>query len=447
MKVDTVQVRDTVMPKYVRMEDEICLQREIKRRRNFYIFILQVILHGVEFGIVESGLWAFMIGDGALSYSNMFYNAASLLSPFLLCIPVVNFVVRKNNPRSSLILINIFILFGTCCFIVPSIPAFPIIGRFLHALNFIVRVIIINEVSREYSTNDVSQRIASLLLGFNSGYLIGCTAKEIFPTISWMGNFHNNYPHVTYIVFMLFNVVQIVALTKHAPNSAIDNPNEFSADTEKEIIETEIFTTTQKADHDYSFSMKFSYEAIVLIVMSFQNGFGSSLLVQALRLIIPELGIMNTVIDFYCIGDALIHMALLTFVVIMKVSSGGMYFYCVCSIVCCFATNIFIIFVSNAGPLKLLMLAFSGILYSCYSTMLQLSVITTLNKLLVSEKQALGESVRMVCTFCGKFLILCAHEYVTKYFLYFAIFNIFCALILLIIMFRRRIIYRNPIPL
>lgn len=145
---------------------------EWKKKHTFYTFIAQAFLYGLATTVVQTSCWEYVNSLVHPSNRQLFYGITSsvvFIGPMLFGACVLKWIRRSRELRSSMFLFNMALLVGTICYMVPSHPILPVIGRFFNGSILIVQSIMYSEMTRAYPDERLKVRIQIFITSVTLG--------------------------------------------------------------------------------------------------------------------------------------------------------------------------------------------------------------------------------------------------------------------------------------
>ena len=188
---------------------------KIKRKQTLIVFIIQLILMGLDYGIILPTL-SFYLAEVDAHNKNILYGLAFglyTISGLVGSIVFGKIADDTRNIRAIMFVIMSSVIIGGIVYSL-GFSAYPvIIGRFFAGLGMAFDTVATGELARSYNEKDLTSIIATYNIGGSIGWLVAPGLNIIFKDF----NIHLGYWHITYknagplIISAVLAFVQIFA--------------------------------------------------------------------------------------------------------------------------------------------------------------------------------------------------------------------------------------------
>ena len=413
-----------------------------KRRRTFNVYLVQALLHGVEFSIVQGSLWVYLksvIGNSERKLWYAVINASVFVWPIFAGSFIGKWIDKTRRVQLCLLICNWFILIGTCLYILPFSPFLLLGGRILQGLNYTVRSIMISETARSYSDEELLKKINSLFLCKILGEFFGSLINMIFHNVDfWIGSLHFTYGNIPSLSLVFLFSIQIVLTICYS----YDLSHDFDVKSKKTtLLDAESTPTDRKIITSWMDGLKnIPYlKVAILLAMTFQSGGQLIIFPRILPVIIQNLGYNDNIVNVYLAGVSVTNMIIVLLMIKLEVSNAEVYYCGIIHLLSFIFACIAIILISNELNVYFnsLLLGINLFSFSVFIATRTFQVFT-LNKLYDSANQSFHESIRMSASLLGRLITALASPYIYDYFSYFAAENILITIAFLVFMFVKK---------
>ena len=106
------------------------------------------------------------------------------LSTFISGVTITRYVDRTRRIKQTIIVLCILGVIGNCLYIIPLSSLFPLFGRLIQGIGAVCMSIMVREVSRLYTTEDVVSKLSTMTICFYSTFTISPAANIAFKSVN-----------------------------------------------------------------------------------------------------------------------------------------------------------------------------------------------------------------------------------------------------------------------
>ena len=189
-------------------------QWERKRFSTLIAFAIQSLFLGIEYSFTFLTLWPYIKLYVKPESPKVMYgiiSACYLTSGIISSLILGRLVDKCRRVRCTMIVVNLFIIFGNICYAIPFNISYLMFGRLIAGVGGLLRSVIIGEISRVYEPNEVTSKYSVMGMTYSFGFIVGPAINFTFKSMSLkIGEIEVNclnFPSI--FIAMCFVMIQI----------------------------------------------------------------------------------------------------------------------------------------------------------------------------------------------------------------------------------------------
>lgn len=411
------------MPTSVNYEEWLVL-----RIKTVIVFVIETFLIGVDFSFVFLTSWSYQKEMVKSDHPLLFYSLTLFASfiPGIFATWIISRILdRSRNVRQLILIVNFIVMAGNLVYAVPFSPWLPVVGRLLAGFGLTTRSVMIGEVSRSYSSQDLPRAVSYLGSAHVIGYVMGPCINFIFKGI----HFHIGPLKVTYLNFpgiliaILFFVTQMIAMFTLSNLSKIyDLKKSEKSQDELEHNDESVYRNSstdclikKRNDEDESAlaterkkynttritkELLTNVDTCLLLLLSFFQNYLECLFYAWVPLIVIEklhwsvtsLGWINVAVAICAAGPCML-------IFLCRVTSQYMFWIGVCAQICLVIAQVTLVllrFFDHDNALDILLITLYCLSYLVLGVGEEVYLISTFAQLISSEYQMYAEGCRLI---------------------------------------------------
>ena len=146
----------------LKITDEAFKQWKKKRTSTFLVYCLVYLLHGMYAAFMNATIWVYVTRQIVNHNPYLVFgiiNAISFLPSIILNPLVAYFGDKYRRPKMLLYLTNILVIFGSVLYMIYFSVWYPIIGTFLLGCRSSLRPVLVGEIARSYSPDELVKKL------------------------------------------------------------------------------------------------------------------------------------------------------------------------------------------------------------------------------------------------------------------------------------------------
>lgn len=188
----------------------------IKRKHTAIGFGLHYVFIGFEFSIVLVNLWLYIETLVQPHHMKLYYSLISfsyIAISGVLTIFIARYADRSRNIRFLFFFTNSALIIGNLIYTLHFSPWLLILGRSIASVGFSQRSIVMGEMARCYTPEDLTKKVSLLSMVFSFGFLSAPGMNILFePVDFYIGNLHITFANASGLyVSVIFIVAQIIS--------------------------------------------------------------------------------------------------------------------------------------------------------------------------------------------------------------------------------------------
>lgn len=189
-------------------------QWERKRFSTLIAFAIQSLFLGIEYSFTFLTLWPYIKLYVKPESPKVMYgiiSACYLTSGIISSLILGRLVDKCRRVRCTMIVVNLFVIFGNICYAIPFNISYLMFGRLIAGVGGLLRSVIIGEISRVYEPNEVTSKYSVMGMTYSFGFIVGPAINFTFKSMSLkIGEIEVNclnFPSI--FIAMCFVMIQI----------------------------------------------------------------------------------------------------------------------------------------------------------------------------------------------------------------------------------------------
>ena len=311
------------------MNDLPSIDKWKRKRSTTYMMLLSLcFLNGAENSANVTTIWIYIRTLMKTDHPMFFYgliNTAYFI-PALTCSAMVARWADKTRRIKCCLIIAIYInMVGSILYIIPSSPFYAVAGKCLQGFSAVVKPLILGEIARSYTSNELQQRMPFLDVSYTIGFSLAPVVNTLFEhTDFWIGGIHITYGNVSGLVFLILYILLQVLVVIFAHDLSREYDLKQNIEDTMETNACDIKTTWI----DVLKKILKNYDTLFLMFLTLYSNYLDIAFFRMLPvLIIENLQYSYTSVNMSFTGFSIIHVLLSTVLVIYKVKNTGV-FYC-----------------------------------------------------------------------------------------------------------------------
>ncbi|XP_057292132.1 uncharacterized protein LOC130614710 [Hydractinia symbiolongicarpus] len=416
-----------------------------KRKQTLIAFTLQNVLIGTEFSLTFLTLWLYLKEMVKPDYPKVYYSAIS--SSYLLISMSSSLVIgrlsdRYRNVRRTAIVLNILAAFGNVIYALPFSPFLLLFGRLLSGFGGPLRSVIIGELARVYSNEELLSIYSVMGMAYSIGFVFGPGINFAFKSVNVeIGAWNITYLNLPSLFLAVLFIIQIMLTLyfvhdlskeydlKEEDGLSIKRSNAAQCDSQVTIsyFETEDSPLITKRCNNMPSTINvlkqlFSKLPTTLLLCSafFENYFVVSfdiwlplLVVDVLKWSIVELNLIVLLTGVSCIASCII----LIFKTPVDKTIYLLAIFSTISIIFSESTFMVLSYISNCLPLSITLWIIFGISYCFLIVTEEIFLVGCLAKMVSSHIQTYVDSIRLTMYRLGGLAALATSALIFDYIL------------------------------
>ena len=160
---------------------------KVKRKRTFIGFCFISASLGTEYSIIIPNLLYYLETIIKAKYPKLMFGlivSVYYLSALISGVTITRYVDRTRRIKQTIMVLCIFGVIGNCLYIIPLSSLFPLFGRLIQGIGAVCMSIMVGEVSRVYTTEDVVSKLSTMTICFYSTFTISPAANVPFKSVN-----------------------------------------------------------------------------------------------------------------------------------------------------------------------------------------------------------------------------------------------------------------------
>ena len=439
-----------------KITDEAFKQWKKKRTSTFLVYCLVYLLHGMHAAFMNATVWVYVTRqivnqDPYLVFGII--NAISFLPSVILNPLVAYFVDKYRRPKIMLYLSNILVILGSVLYMIYFSVWYPIIGTFLLGCRSSLRPILVGEIARSYSPDEL---VKKLPLFSNFIYLGLCPTSItliFFEKVDInIGGLHIQYGNICslFLITMAIIIQVLAVFYVHDLSKEYDLKQEEvekveDRDAKKALLKEQSPTHIEKVRRLFtSFDVVLSYSLAMIF------GYAEVAMLKYIPIVIlTKLDYSITVLNIGLCVNSLMSIVIMVVIVRVSITSKTAYYICIVS----FLSMIIVGFLftlmkpTNTYTINWVLFLLVYILFSVFYLAEDVFLICITAKLVKSDIQSFAESFRLSCRTVALMLAGLSIEMIAKHYHVFYFTLSIAVIVLFGLMVYRKATLQNPLPL
>ena len=440
----------------LKITDEAFKQWKKKRTSTFLVYCLVYLLHGMYAAFVNATIWVYVTRQIVNHNPYLVFgiiNAISFLPSIILNPLVAYFGDKYRRPKILLYLTNILIIFGSVLYMIYFSVWYPIIGTFLLGCRSSLRPILVGEIARSYSPDELVKKLPL----FSNFIYVGLCPTSIILIFFEKVDINIDGLHIQYgnicslFLIALAIIIQVLAVFYvHDLSKEYDFKQEEVEKVEdsvarKPLLEQQTPALIQKFRRLFT-----SFDVVLSYCLAMISGYAEMAMLKYIPIVIlTKLDYSIAVLNIGLCVNSLMSIVIMVVIVRVSISSKTAYYICIVS----FLSMIIIGFLftlmkpTNTYTINWILFLLISILFSVFYLAEDVFLICITAKLVKSDIQSFAEGFRMSCRTVALMLAGLSIEMIAKHYHVFCLTLSVVMFILFDLIIYKKATLQNPLPL
>ena len=385
---------------------------KLKRAQTLVSYLGQQFLVGLEYTIIQATLLHYLTIDMQSTHPIAHYGMVSsgrFVTSMFVTIAVSTWFDKKRRLKLATMSLSVAVGLGYALYMIPTSPYLAFVGCMLQGCNFAINALMNSEIIRVYEENEVQQMILLYMVAYGAGEIAGpvCVyfSQNVRFQVGPLQITQGNFPGLIMLV-LTFAKIPLAYLFVHdvsleqsliigdIQNGVKDGSEDVSQSAKPEkAMQRNIFQKLYiKVDEIYG------RDGLLLILQQFYSAFAISAICRLPPIILSGLGYGNTATELCFVGISLLTIIFSIIIWKFKLSSIGVYFCGVISMVATLLAWLLLLVLVNlklvpwlCNLLLVIYVVLDVVLWVSDSTFF----VPTIGKLCYGPKQSFVEGTRM----------------------------------------------------
>ena len=440
----------------LKITDEAFKQWKKKRTSTFLVYCLVYLQHGMYAAFVNATIWVYVTRQIVNHNPYLVFgiiNAISFLPSIILNPLVAYFGDKYRRPKILLYLTNILVIFGSVLYMIYFSVWYPIIGTFLLGCRSSLRPILVGEIARSYSPDEL---VKKLPLFSNFIYVGLCPTSIIlifFETVDInIDGLHIQYGNIcSLFLIALAIIIQVLAVFYvHDLSKEYDFKQEEVEKVEDSVARKPLLKQQTPALIEKFRRLFTSFDVVLSYCLAMISGYAEMAMLKYIPIVIlTKLDYSIAVLNIGLCVNSLMSIVIMMVIVRVSISSKTAYYICIVS----FLSMIVIGFLftlmkpTNTYTINWILFLLISILFSVFYLAEDVFLICITAKLVKSDIQSFAEGFRMSCRTVALMLAGLSIEMIAKHYHVFYLTLSVVMFILFGLIIYKKATLQNPLPL
>ena len=390
---------------------------------------------------------------------------AIIFLPSVLLNPFIGYFGDKfRRPKLMLCITNMLSIVGSVLYMLYYSAWYPIIGSFLLGFRFPLRSIMVAEIARSYSEDEVSRKLPL----FSNFYCVGlCPTVVIlifFDKVDiHIGGFHIQYGNINAIFIIVMTIItQILAVFyAHDLSMEYDLKQEEATQSKKseyeeiKMVKNEEERKGLLVEHRFGHlkNMKrlfTSFDVVLSYFLTFLFGYAELTMLKYIPIVVlTKLNYSIIVLNIGLLANSLLSIAIIVFLVRVYITSKSAYYACLIAFLSMIVVGFLFLLMNptNSYTVNWILAMLVYTIFSVFYLADDVFLVCITAKLVKSDIQSFAESFRLSFKHIASVLAGLSIEIVADYYKTFYISLSLVILISLCLLLYRRKSLSKPLPL
>ena len=440
----------------LKITDETFKQWKKKRTSTFLVYCLVYLQHGMYAAFMNATIWVYVTRQIVNHNPYLVFgiiNAISFLPSIILNPLVAYFGDKYRRPKIPLYLTNILVIFGSVLYMIYFSVWYPIIGTFLLGCRSSLRPILVGEIARSYSPDELVKKLPL----FSNFIYVGLCPTSIILIFFEKVDINIDGLHIQYgnicslFLIALAIIIQVLAVFYvHDLSKEYDFKQEEVEKVEDSVARKPLLEQQAPALIEKFRRLFTSFDVVLSYCLAMISGYAEMAMLKYIPIVIlTKLDYSIAVLNIGLCVNSLMSIVIMVVIVRVSISSKTAYYICIVS----FLSMIIIGFLftlmkpTNTYTINWILFLLISILFSVFYLAEDVFLICITAKLVKSDIQSFAEGFRMSCRTVALMLAGLSIEMIAKH------YHVFC-LTLSVVMFilfgliiYKKATLQNPLPL
>ena len=437
------------------------------RSSTFFVYCLMYLISGMDTAFMNATIWIYVTKQVLTNKPYLVFATlnAIIFLPSVLLNPFIGYFGHKfRRPKLMLYFTNMLSIVGSILYMLYYSAWYPIIGSFLLGFRFMLRSIMVAEIARSYTEDEVSKKLPL----FSNFYYVGlCPTVLIlifFEKVDInIGGFHIQYGNINAIFIIVMTIIiQVLAVFfAHDLSKEYDLKQEEAKDSKKSEYEEikmvkndderKRLLVDKRPGHFENMKRLFtSFDVVLSYFLTFLFGYAELTMLKYIPVvIITKLDYSIIVLNIGLLANSLMSIAFIVFIVRVYITSKSAYYVCLVAFLSMIVVG-FLFLLMNSTNSYTVNWILAMLLYTIFSVFYLVDdvfLVCITAKLVKSDIQSFAESFRLSFKHIASILAGLSIEMVADYYNAFYISLSLVILISLCLLLYRRKTLSKPWPL
>ena len=440
----------------LKITDEAFKQWKKKRTSTFLVYCLVYLLHGMYAAFMNATIWVYVTRQIVNHNPYLVFgiiNAISFLPSIILNPLVAYFGDKYRRPKMLLYLTNILVIFGSVLYMIYFSVWYPIIGTFLLGCRSSLRPVLVGEIARSYSPDELVKKLPL----FSNFIYVGLCPTSIILIFFEKVDINIDGLHIQYgnicplFLIALAVIIQVLAVFYvHDLSKEYDFKQEEVEKVEDSVARKPLLKQQTPALIEKFRRLFTSFDVVLSYCLAMISGYAEMAMLKYIPIVIlTKLDYSIAVLNIGLCVNSLMSIVIMMVIVRVSISSKTAYYICIVS----FLSMIIIGFLftlmkpTNTYTINWILFLLISILFSVFYLAEDVFLICITAKLVKSDIQSFAEGFRMSCRTVALMLAGLSIEMIAKHYHVFYLTLSVVMFILFGLIIYKKATLQNPLPL
>ena len=438
-----------------KMTDEALKQWKKKRTSTFMIYCLVYLLSGMHTAFMNATIWIYVtrqiVNDNPYFVFGMI-NAILFLPSVILNPLIAYFGDKFRRPKIMLFLTNTLVILGSLLYMIYYSAWYPITGTCLLGFRFSIRPILVGEIARSYSPDELVKKLSL----FSNFFYVGLCPTSIIliffgKTDINVGGLHIQYGNISSIFLIaLAIIIQVLAvfyvhdLSKEYDLKQEEVEKVENSHARKSLLKEETPNHAEKLQRLFT-----SFDVVLSYCLALIFGYAEVSMLKYIPIVIlTKHGYSITVLNIGLFLQSLMSIGVIVVIVRVSINSKTAYYICIVAFLAMIIMGFVFMLMkpTNTYTINWILAMLVYILFSVFYLAEDVFLLCITAKLVKSDIQSFAESFRMSCRSLALMLAGLSIDMIVHYYSIFYLTLSVLILILLGLMVYRKATLQNPVP-
>ena len=440
----------------LKITDEAFKQWKKKRTSTFLVYCLVYLLHGMYAAFMNATIWVYVTRQIVNHNPYLVFgiiNAISFLPSIILNPLVAYFGDKYRRPKILLYLTNILVIFGSVLYMIYFSVWYPIIGTFLLGCRSSLRPVLVGEIVRSYSPDELVKKLPL----FSNFIYVGLCPTSIILIFFEKVDINIDGLHIQYgnicslFLIALAVIIQVLAVFYvHDLSKEYDFKQEEVEKVEDSVARKPLLKQKTPILIEKFRRLFTSFDVVLSYCLAMISGYAEMAMLKYIPIVIlTKLDYSIAVLNIGLCVNSLMSIVIMMVIVRVSISSKTAYYICIVS----FLSMIIIGFLftlmkpTNTYTINWILFLLISILFSVFYLAEDVFLICITAKLVKSDIQSFAEGFRMSCRTVALMLAGLSIEMIAKHYHVFYLTLSVVMFILFGLIIYKKATLQNPLPL